>query len=225
MVAISSFLEVAKDAALDVYKKLYGHLDDWHCHHMYERIDDLTMNNFCKHGKQGMVWAFLESIGVKNFEPEEPADIDGWKTWLSASQLFKLMEWCFDTFWRDHVVTKLHRKIQLHDHVKLYYWWYLHIFAVNSELNHMPEPYPSGWTWEGYMKRHKAKLTELAVQTFRQKICNAEIWQNCTQIFSPGRLVRFNKLVLNSINMVCQARIMFLKNILDEEEKEEWEGW
>ena len=152
MVAISSFLEVAKDAALDVYKKLYGHQDDWHCHHMYERIHGLTMNNFCRHGKQGMVWTFLESIGVKNFEPEEPGNIEGWKTWMSASQLFKLMAWCFDNFWRDHVTCKDHRRIQLHDHVKLYWDWYCHIFTVKSELNNMQEPYPSGWTWEGYIE-------------------------------------------------------------------------
>ena len=225
MVAISSFLEVAKDAALDVYKKLYGHLDDWHCHHMYERIDGLTMNNFCKHGKQGMVWAFLESIGVKNFEPEEPADIDGWKTWLSASQLFKLMEWCFDTFWRDHVVLKEHKRVQLHEHVKLYYWWYLHIFAVNSELNHMPQPYPSGWTWEGYMKRHKAKLTELAVQTFRQKICNAESLAKLHTNLFARKVGAFQQVGVEFDQHGMPSKDYVLENVLDEEEKEEWERW
>ena len=176
MFAISSFLEVAKDAALEVYRKLYGDKEDWFRHDWYVQIRSLTMTKFCKHGKQGMVWRYLESIGVKNFEPEEPADIEGWKNWLSASQLFQLMEWCFENFWRDEIdyKNKMHRKMQLFDHVRLYWDWYCHIFTVQAELKNMTQPYPSGWTWEGYMKRQKAKLTELAVQTFRKKICNAE---------------------------------------------------
>ena len=130
MVAISRFLEVAKDAALEVYRKLYGDKEDWFRHDSYEQIRSLTMTKFCKHGKQGMVWRYLESIGVKNFEPEEPGDIEGWKNWLPASQLFQLMEWCFENFWRDKVdmTDKMQKKMQLFDHVRLYWDWYCHLF-------------------------------------------------------------------------------------------------
>ena len=45
---------------------------------------------------------------------------------------------------------------------------------MQAELKNMKPPYPSGWTWEGDMKRQKAKLTESEVFSFRNKICNAE---------------------------------------------------
>ena len=223
MVAISSFLEVAKDAALDVYKKLYGHQDDWFRHHLYERIRGLTMTQFCKHGKQGMVWTFLESIGVKNFEPEEPGNIEGWKTWMSASQLFQLMEWCFNNFWRDHVSCKDHKRMQLFDHVQLYWDWYCHIFTVQTELNNMSKPYPSGWTWEGCMKRHKAKLTELAVQTFRQKICNAESLAKLHTNLFARKVGAFQQIDVEFDQHGKPSKDYVLENT-DQEEKE-WEWW
>ena len=157
-------------------RKLHGHKENWFQDAKYERICSLSMSKFCQHGKQGLVWKFLESIGVKNFEPDEPGDIEGWKNWLSAMQLFQLLEWCFANFWRDNVnfSDKVEKKMQLWDHHRLYWDWYCHLFAVQAELKNMRSPYPSGWTWEGYMKRQKAKLIESAVQTFRNKICNAE---------------------------------------------------
>ena len=100
MFAISSFLEVAKDAAKGIYEKLYGDKPGWFEDELYRRMSSLSMRQFWQHGKLMIVWTFLKSVGVKNFEPEELGDIEGWKNWLSAKQLFQLMEWCFANLWR-----------------------------------------------------------------------------------------------------------------------------
>ncbi len=106
MVAMSSFLEVAKSSAKEIYQKMYGHMAEWNSDPDYVAIRDYGMKKFCQHGRQAKVWAFLESIGVSNFDPEEPADIDGWRNWLAASQLFELMEWLFDQFCGETILTE-----------------------------------------------------------------------------------------------------------------------
>jgi len=77
MVCVSSFLEVAKDAAKQTYQKWKGQEPFWWEHDKYKAIEELEMKKFCKHKRQGAVWNFLTSIGVTNFEPNQPGDIDG----------------------------------------------------------------------------------------------------------------------------------------------------
>lgn len=177
MVLISSFLETAKSAAKMTYKKLYESENEyWYQNSVYLQIEELQVGKFCKHGRQGTVWRYLKTIGVGNFEPQEPEDIDGWVEWLTRDQLISVMEWCFEYFWKDNVDywDKVQRQHQLHHHTETYYAMWKHLWAVQTELQNLRPPYPSGWTWEGYMKRVKAGLVEKAVDMFLRKIRNAE---------------------------------------------------
>jgi len=146
MVCISSFLEVAKDAAKQTYQKWRGNMPFWWEHDKYKKIEALELKKFCKHGRQGVVWRYLTSIGVTNFEPNEPGDIDGWKNWLSRQHLIQVMEFCFATFWKDKVVTKDDSRWVLHGHIEAYWGWFDHLWAVQPELQNLDptKPYPSG---------------------------------------------------------------------------------
>lgn len=174
MVCISSFLEVAKDAAKQTYQKWKGQEPFWWEHDKYKATEELEMKKFCKHKRQGAVWNFLTSIGVTNFEPNQPGDIDGWQNWLSRKQLIEVMEFCFATFWKDKIEGKSDRRWVLRTHIEVYWGWFDHLWSVQTELKNLKTPYPSGWTWGGYMKKVKAGLAENAAETYRRKLGNCE---------------------------------------------------
>ena len=177
MVLISSFLETAQDAAKQTYEKLHGRNLGWWEHPDYKEIDQLGTRKFCQHMRQGQVWRFLKSVGVENFQPDNPGDIKGWQNWLSRDQLISAMEFCFATFWKNKVVSKEERKNVLHNHLNIYWKWLEYLWEVQPQLkgpSGWVKPWPSGWTWEGFMEKEKAALVEKAAEAYIRKLGNCE---------------------------------------------------
>ena len=177
MVLISSFLETAQDAAKQTYAKLHGSNLGWWEDPEYKEIDQLGTRKFCQHKRQGQVWRFLKSVDVVNFEPDNPGDIKGWNNWLSREQLISAMEFCFATFWKNKLVSKEDKKNVLHNHLKIYWNWLEYLWEVQPDLKDLDQnatPWPSGWTWEGFMEKEKAALVEKAAEAYIRKLGNCE---------------------------------------------------
>ena len=111
------------------------------------------------------------------FEPDEPGDIKGWKNWLSREQLILVMAFCFATFWKNKPETKDDRSWMLHKHLIIYWNWLKHLWAVQPQLKDLDPnttPWPSGWTWEGFMEKERAALAEKAAEAYIRKLGNCE---------------------------------------------------
>ena len=187
MIAMASFLQVAKDAVKTVYRKLHGHRLNYYEDASFLAIEKLEMKKFKQHSRLSFVWKFLVSIGVQNFQPEEPENIETWKTFLQADQVFQLMQYLFDTCWKSEPDKNLalDRHFQLWEHYYVYWDWCRHLLLINVQNIGLTKPYPSCWTWDGFMTIEKWKLVEQAVVLYRRKIACAESlsWRH-TSVFA-----------------------------------------
>ncbi len=174
MTLISSFLEVAKDAAKTAYKNLNGYRDYYFEDAKWKSIEATTMKTFIAHGRTGHIWkSMTESLFVKNFCPEDPGDIEKWKDWLSEEQVIKTMEWLFEECWKDWTDRRDTRRLHLMDHTDAFWFWYKHLETVQLVNEGIGNPWPSCWTWPGFMKRERPKAVEQATNLFHRKIGDA----------------------------------------------------
>ena len=175
MTLVSSFLEVAKDAAMMAYKNLRGHRNYYFQDSKWQSIEAMTMKTWVAHGRTGHIWKFMnETLSVQNFTPEDPGDIEKWKNWLSKEQVRKTMEWLFNECWRDRPDKRDPKRLQLLDHTDALWEWYKHLETVQLVNEGIYDPWPSCWTWPGFMKRERLKCVEQATNLFRHKIGDAE---------------------------------------------------
>ncbi len=175
MTLISSFLEVAKDAAKAAYKNLNGYRGYYFEDAAWKRIEATTMKTWIAHGRTGHIWKFMtESLFVTNFNPDDPGDIQKWKDWLSKDQVIKTMEWLFKECWKDRNDKTDTRRLRLMDHTDALWYWYRHLEAVQLVNEGIGTPWPSCWTWSGFMKRERLKCVEQATNLFHRKIGDAE---------------------------------------------------
>ena len=75
------------------------------------------------------------------------------------------------------MVSKEERKNVLHNHLNIYWKWLEYLWEVQPQLkgpSGWVKPWPSGWTWEGFMEKEKAALVEKAAEAYIRKLGNCE---------------------------------------------------
>ena len=177
MTLLASFLEVANASGMAAFKYMHGHKEGYYEFKGWQKMEALTMKKWIAHNRSGWIWNYMStSLGVRNFTPEDPADIENWKNWLTQDQVIQLMTWLFDECWRDNPDRWNHyeTKMQLWDHHDAHWDMFRHLEKVQWVTESMTYPFPSCWTWSGFMKREKLKCVEKATNLFWHKIGDAE---------------------------------------------------
>ena len=162
MTLVSSFLDTVREAGRQMYLQLEGNRNDYYDDKTWRQIDELTLKKWSAHGRSGWVWEYMESIGVENFSPDDPTD----------------MEWLFESCWRAWPKRWIEKesRMQLWDHV-LVLWRYYRVVVtvhVKTTAGIQPDNFPSCWTWDGFLRTQRMKYVEKAVKAFRSKIGSAE---------------------------------------------------
>ena len=103
MTLLASFLEVANASGMAAFKYMHGHKEFYYEHRLWQKMEALTMKKWIAHNRSGWIWKYMSTrLGIRNFAPEDPADIENWKNWLTQDQVIQLMTWLFDECWRDN---------------------------------------------------------------------------------------------------------------------------
>ena len=178
MTLCSSFLDVVREAGRKMYVELEGHRSDYYNDKNWIQMDELNLKRWSAHGRTGWVWQDMTSLGVENFCPDDPADMEKWQDWLTQEQVVNTMQWLFDNCWRARANrwNEFENRMQLWGHWQVFWNYYSLIVTVHLRTtgNLQPGEFPSCWTWEGFLRTQRMKYVEKVVMAFRSKIASAE---------------------------------------------------
>ena len=177
MTLCTSFLEAVRDAGRTMYKDLHGHREDYYEDTNWLIIDLLNLKKWSAHGRTGHLWNYMsESLGVQNFCPDDPTDMDQWQQWLTNEQVFKTMEYLFKWSWNawPDRRNKFATTMSLWTHYDVLWAYYKHLVVMQLVNEGVQEPYPEEWTWEGWLDLQRVKYVEKAVICFRSRLGSAE---------------------------------------------------